>query len=114
MAASTLEAYGMYVSHVTVHGADLWVQTPSSRILRVEVKTAKVTTRTPTRAKQIGPPRYSFGKFVMSPDSIDAIIYVALDKNLLLVGSPYMLRYNLSPINFTPEKQNGSILEFFY
>lgn len=114
LAASVLEQHGCHVVHVTIYGADLWVQTPSRRIARVEVKTASEPVRQAKHGRGGGSISYRFGHYMLDPAHIDAIIYVALDIGLLLVHAPDNPRSKMSPNNFTPDRQDETIRRFFY
>ena len=115
LVASVLEQHGCHVSHVNIYGADLWVQTPSRRIVRVEVKTSSVAIKGQRGGiNGAGSLTYRFGSFYTDPDHVDAVIYVALDMGLILVRDPRDPRSKMSPNNFTPDRQDETIRRFFY
>ena len=114
LVASTLEQLGCHAAHVTIYGADLWVQTPSRRILRVEVKTSSQAVRTNAGSRRVSSPRYKFGNYVLHPDDVDVIAYCALDIRVVVAMSPHARKKSMSPKNFTPERQIETLRQFFY
>lgn len=84
LAASIIEARGSRASHVAIYGTDLWVETPSGRILRVQVKTA--SRPSPARWGSLTSD-YRFMKTASGKGHSQPDLYflVALDLQLMLV-----------------------------
>jgi hypothetical protein len=114
LAASILEAHGIRASHVAIHGTDLWVETPSGRMLRVQVKTASK----PVVSQHWRGPCYRFqnqSRASLKATPPDIYCLVALDVGVMLVF-PKMAKggTRLAVHRFTEEAQEAGIKEHLY
>lgn len=113
LAASILESHGSRASHVAIYGTDLWVETPTKRMLRVQVKTASSPVlNDPKRGPFY---RYMNSKTRSDHSPPDLYLLVALDLQLMLVrdrmglgGSKILAKH------FTPEAQEAGIAKHLY
>lgn len=113
LAASILEARGSRASHVTIYGTDLWVETPSGRMLRIQVKTSsKPAPPAPSRE-----PVYRFlrARTTNSHSPPDLYLLVALDRQRLLVRDKITAGgIKISARYFTAEDQEAGIKKYLY
>jgi hypothetical protein len=113
LAASVLEARGIRVSHVAMHGTDLWVETPTGRMLRVQVKTASRPSKLERhRLKQYY--RFMFREPSRTIPAPHLHFVVALDIQLMLVVDGAGKNRRFAVEDFTEEAQEASILKHLY
>lgn len=113
LAASILEARGSRASHVAIYGTDLWVETPSGRMLRVQVKTSSkpVPPRPPNREVY----RFLNPRTTNPHSPPDLYLLVALDRQLVLVREKMAIGgIRVSAASFTAENQEASIVKHLY
>jgi len=114
LVASILEAHGIRATHVAMHGTDLWVETPTGRMLRVQVKTSSK----PAREQRGNSRSYRFINTTRPGSSIpDPHIYclVALDLGLMVVVSRMAKGGSRVAVSrFTETEQEAGIAEYLY
>lgn len=101
-----LERHGVQVAHVDRDGQDLWVRTPSGRMLTVQVKTA-------TEPRSYGTDRGLRYYFHDGNAAIDTDLYalVALQPEVVLICRPDEMRRRWAEDLFTKERMISSIRE---
>ena len=114
LAASILEARGIRASHVAMHGTDLWVETPTGRMLRVQVKTSSKPSK-PVRGRSEA---YRFLNQSRPRSGVpDPHVYclVALDLGLMVVV-PRMSKGGSRVVvsRFTEAEQEAGVAEYLY
>jgi hypothetical protein len=114
LVASILEARGIRASHVAMHGTDLWVETPTGRMLRVQVKTSSK----PAKEYRGNSRSYRFLNPTRPRSEIPAPhIYclVALDLGLMVIV-PRMAKggSRVAVSRFTEAEQEAGIAEYLY
>jgi hypothetical protein len=114
LAASILEARGVRASHVAMYGTDLWVETPTGRMLRVQVKTSSRPSK-PVRGRS---ETYRFLNQSRPRSGVpDPHVYclVALDLGLMVVV-PRMAKggSRVAASRFTEAEQEAGIAEYLY
>lgn len=109
--AYVLESRGIRAVHVDVHGHDLWVQTPSGRILTLQVKTAGSSDLRPPRTKA---PTYRFyaGRGKRYP--ADLYVFVALELSCLLIEDSMAKDREIPAREFTPAAMNAGLARFLF
>jgi hypothetical protein len=113
LAASILEARGSRASHVAIYGTDLWVETPSGRMLRVQVKTSSKPV--PPRPPNGEVYRFLNSRTTNTHSPPDLYLLVALDRQLLLVREKMTVGGIRVPVaRFTPEDQEAGIEKYLY
>lgn len=110
-ASYIFEMRGIRTVHVDIHGHDLWVRTPSGRLLTIQVKTA---TSSSSRGVGKGPPIYRF--YYGRPKLIhaDLHVFVALELSCLLVADRMDRDRSIPAKEFTPAAMTASIARFLY
>jgi len=104
-----LEERGIRTTHVDVSSDDLWVKTPSGRLLTLQVKAST----SPQTDKRHTSPRYAFIQHsVLSTANV--FVFVALDLKLLLVTDSMKKTRKFPARAFTPEAMEESIAEHLY
>ena len=113
LAASILEARGSRASHVAIYGTDLWVETPSGRMLRIQVKTSsKPVPPTPPHREVY---RFLNPRTTNAHSPPDLYLLVALDRQLLLVREKMAIGgIRVAATRFTPEGQEAGIAKYLY
>jgi hypothetical protein len=114
LVASILEAQGIRASHVAIHGTDLWVETPTGRMLRVQVKTSSK----PAKELRGRSKAYRFLNQSRPRSGVpDPHVYclVALDRGLMVVV-PRMAKggSRVAVSRFTEAEQEAGIAEYLY
>jgi hypothetical protein len=101
-----LERHGVQVAHVDRDGQDLWVRTPSGRMLTVQVKAA-------TEATTYARDRTPWYHFHIGNAAIDTDLYalVALQPEVVLICRPDEMRMRWAAELFTKERMISSIRE---
>lgn len=113
LAASILEARGSRASHVAIYGTDLWVETPSGRMLRIQVKTSSKPV--PPRPPNGEVYRFLNPRTTNAHSPPDLYLFVALDRQLLLVREKMSVGgVRVSAGRFTPEDQEAGIAKYLY
>jgi hypothetical protein len=114
LVASILEAHGIRATHVAMHGTDLWVETPTGRMLRVQVKTS-------SKPSKPVPGRSQAYRFLNQSRPRSGIpnphIYclVALDLGLMVVVSRMAKGGSRVAVSrFTEAEQEAGIVEYLY
>jgi hypothetical protein len=114
LVASILEARGIRASHVAIHGTDLWVETPSGRMLRVQVKTSSK----PAKEQRGNSRAYRFLNPSRPRSGVpEPHIYclVALDLGLMVVVSRMAKGGSRVAVSrFTEAEQEAGIAEYLY
>jgi hypothetical protein len=114
LVASILEARGIRASHVAIHGTDLWVETPSGRMLRVQVKTSSK----PAKEQRGNSRAYRFLNTSRPRSGVpEPHIYclVALDLGLMVVVSRMAKGGSRVAVSrFTEAEQEAGIAEYLY
>jgi len=114
LVAAILEARGIRASHVAIHGTDLWVETPSGRMLRVQVKTASK----PVMSQNWRGPCYRFAnqsRMSLRATPPDIYCLVALDVGVMLVFPKMSTGGSRIAVGrFTEEAQDAGIAEYLY
>jgi hypothetical protein len=107
LAAYLLESHGIEAVHVDRDQADLWVRTPSGRLMTVQVKAA--SRPIPRQGRQ---PRYHWSAQTLA--GADVFAMVALDTRLMVIfpAAEVGTSFTLSPSQFTEERQLQSIEEY--
>lgn len=100
-----LERHGVQVAHVDRDEHDLWVRTPSGRMLTVQVKTARQPRK---HGKER--PKMHFCVDSLAP-STDVYALVALHVEVVLFCRPEDMRKRFEPELFTRERMEASIRE---
>lgn len=113
LAASILEVHGSRASHVAIYGTDLWVETPSKRMLRVQVKTASSPS---DKDKRRGPVYLYWNSRTRNDHSPpDLYLLVALDLQIMLVRDKLVFGGVRVPVKkFTAEAQEAGIEKHLY
>jgi hypothetical protein len=114
LVASILEARGIRASHVAIHGTDLWVETPTGRMLRVQVKTSSK----PAKEQRGNSRAYRFLNPSRPRSGVpDPHVYclVALDLGLMVVVSRMAKGGSRVAVSrFTEAEQEAGIAEYLY
>ena len=114
LVASILEARGIRASHVAMHGTDLWVETPSGRMLRVQVKTSSK----PAKEMRGRSQAYRFLNVSRPRAGIpDPHLYclVALDRGLMVVVDRMSKGGSRVAVSrFTEAEQEAGIEKYLY
>lgn len=106
-----LEQRGIRATKVDLVSDDLWVRTPSNRLLTVQVKTA--TSLSSRRAK--GKPRYHFHNGNRGqPSKADLFAFVALPLSCLIIEDSMGYSRALTTDKFTPAAMEESIARYLY
>ena len=108
LAMYQLELRGIQAVLVDRSENDLWVQTPSGRMLCVQVKTATE----PRQHKRDNRPLLHFGTDHLA-DSTDVFALVALHAGVVLFCAPQHMKRRIDPAEFTHERMSASITEHF-
>lgn len=101
-----LERHGVQAERVDRPGDDLWVRTPSGRMLALQVKTASV----PIGYSHDRTPVYRFHVGNLSPTT-DIYALVALHAEVVIFCTPQEMRKRWPVELFTPERMAASIRE---
>ncbi|MEY4863759.1 MAG: hypothetical protein RLZ51_1854 [Pseudomonadota bacterium] len=101
-----LERHGVQVAHVDREEHDLWVRTPSGRMLTVQVKSATE----PTAYGKDKLQTYGFCFRSIGPNT-DIYALVALQLEIVLFFRPEDMRRRVRPELFTRERMEASIRE---
>lgn len=101
-----LERHGVQVAHVDRAEHDLWVRTPSGRMLTVQVKTG---TEPVAYGREVTP-HYGFYMGNLSA-STDLYAFVALHVEVVLFCQPDEMRKRWDANLFTRERMEASIRE---
>lgn len=101
-----LERHGVQAERVDRPGDDLWVRTPSGRMLAVQVKTTVV----PLAYGKEATPHYKFHVGNLSPTT-DVYALVALRAEVVVFCTPQEMRKRWPVELFTPERMTASIRE---
>lgn len=113
LAASILEARGSRASHVTIYGTDLWVETPSGRMLRIQVKTASKSVPPTGPYKEVY--RFVNARKTQAHHPPDLYLFVALDRQLILIRDTMAVGgIRVAAKQFTPENQEATIAKYLY
>lgn len=101
-----LERHGVQAAHVDRDENDLWVRTPSGRMLTVQVKTA-------CEPKRYGSDRKHMVYFHIGSMGASTDIYalVALHAEVVIFLRPEDMRKRFDPSLFTRERMDASIRE---
>lgn len=106
LAAYELERRGIQVATVDRDDVDLWVRTPTGRMLTVQVKATSVP------QQKHGLPRYHFSG-TLRPIPVDLYALVVLDLEIMLVCPCADARVQwCNPDIFSPEAMDASIKEY--
>lgn len=100
-----LEANGVQTAVVDREEIDLWVRTPTGRMLTVQVKTASKPL--PRRDTQ----RDVYSYYLPKTTTADLFALVALDQGLVLFFPNNLKTSNVRASKFTPEAMVASIAE---
>ena len=115
LAASILERHGIQATRVNRWDTDLWVETQTGRILRAQVKTCSAPALVKMNGQGVYDEAYRFsGARRTQGRASDVFIFVALDRQLLLVRQPPKGTLRIPFHRFTPEAQAASIAELLY
>ena len=113
LAASILEARGSRASHVTIYGTDLWVETPSGRMLRLQVKTSSKPVAPTGPYKEVY--RFINARRVHARTPPDLFLFVALDRQLVLIKETMAIGgVRIPSKKFTVENQEATIAKYLY
>lgn len=114
LAASIIEARGSRASHVSIYGTDLWVETPTGRMLRVQVKTASKPAP-PRHGGPIKDYRFVRTRSKMLHSQPELYFLVALDLRLMLIFDRMAIGgTRIKESQFTPEAQEAGLLKYLY
>lgn len=105
-AASIFELYGITTTHVDVKGVDLWVETPSGRRIKVQVKSSLGVR---PAEKNRNRPRYKFR--LSSPEMCafaDVFCFVPLNLSIIRLCSSAELRKSMKMF-FAEEMTNEAM-----
>ena len=107
LVAHHLEMAGLRTVHADVIGQDLWVRTISNRMLTVQVKS------TGRAQDQDGRLYYTFynGNHIWRAD---VYAFVAIDVALVIFEPTMLKRRKIQHHEFTRERMQSSIAQFFY
>lgn len=103
-----LEMSGVQAVLVDRAENDLWVQTPTGRMLAVQVKTAQE----PRQHKGDSRPLLHFGTDHLAA-STDVFALVALHARVVVFCAPQDMKRRMDPEEFTSERMDASIKELF-
>tara|TARA_B100001287_G_scaffold66129_1_gene54016 strand:- start:2652 stop:3047 length:396 start_codon:yes stop_codon:yes gene_type:complete len=113
LASYILESYGLRTTHVDLPHDDLWCDTPSGMLVRVQVKSCSKATQ---HGKQRRPLRYCY-QFGPNRNTYDGVyLLVALDKKLCLAfkrDDTIGRTLKINPDRFTQEAQTETIRKAF-
>ena len=112
LAASILEGYGVYTTHVDLPEDDLWVKTPHDKFFKVQVKSSS---RPILHSSHHTLPKYSFALHSMKGYT-GIVMYVAIDVKMMIarLGTTVKTKtVKLKPSDFTQQSQDRSIREVF-
>jgi hypothetical protein len=107
LVAHHLEMAGLRTVHADVVGQDLWVRTISNRMVTVQVKS------TGKAMEQDGRLYYTFhnGNQIWRAD---VYAFVAIDVGLVICEPTMLKRRKIQHHEFTRERMQSSIAQFFY
>ena len=112
LAASILEGYGVYTTHVDLPEDDLWVKTPHDKFFKVQVKSSS--------RPSIQSSHHTIAKYCYSLHSmrnyLGVILLVAIDAKLMIarLGTTVKTKtVKLKPSDFNQQSQDRSIREVF-
>lgn len=111
LAACIFEVRGIRTVPVTMHGVDLWCETPSGRWVRVQVKTASKAHK---EANRYGAARYCFSRRVGRAVSPDLYAFVALDLMRVVVRDYMCANARITVDDFSVAAQEDSIARWLY
>ena len=106
LAMYQLERHGVQVAHVDRDEHDLWVRTPSGRMMTVQVKTATE----PRGYKRARTPRYWLNVTNLAA-STDLYAVVALQPEVVVFFYPKDMRKYFDPSELTRDRMEASIKE---
>lgn len=114
-AATIFELHGIVSTHVDIYGVDLWVETPSSRRVTVQVKSSMGPVQEEPRRRTT---RYAFSRKRPQVDPADVYCFVALDLGLMRLCSGAelgrsVMKYYLVP-EFTQENMEADLRRYLY
>ena len=112
LAASILEGYGVYTTHVDLPEDDLWVKTPHDKFFKVQVKSSS---RPILHSSHHTLPKYSFALHSMKGYT-GIVMYVALDLKLALAVLGTTIKSStlkMKPSEFSKQAQDQSVRKVF-
>lgn len=110
-AAYIFESRGIRTVRVDVYGQDLWVHTPTNRLLTVQVKASRGASVERARARG---PTYRFYKSQRAEETADLFVFVALELSCLLIEASMPKDRELSASEFTPAAMNAGLARFLF
>lgn len=112
LAASILEGYGVYTTHVDLPEDDLWVKTPHDKFFKVQVKSSS---RPILHSSHHTIAKYSFAMHNLR-NYKGVVLLVAIDAKMMIarLGTTVKTKtVKLKPADFTQQSQDHSIREVF-